>query len=133
MAYQPATIRTVDERHSEGLIACFACRFWDGNHPDPTAPGLVEKEGRCRRYAPAVGGWPPTKGEDWCAEFLPLTPTPAPNPEAVSHLTPDQIAAMQEIIRSTEPHECRYRPILKDPGRGMRARVNAVEGEVPGE
>jgi hypothetical protein len=23
--------------------------------------------------------------------------------------------------------------ILKDPGRGMRARVNAVEGEVPGE
>jgi hypothetical protein len=81
MTYQPGTIRTVDERNSEGLIACFVCRFWDGNHPDPTAPGLVEKEGRCHRYAPAVGGWPATRGEEWCAEFRPLTP-PDPPPIA---------------------------------------------------
>jgi len=35
---------------------CERCLFW--------------KEGRCRRFPPAmIEGWPRTQADDWCGEF----------------------------------------------------------------
>jgi hypothetical protein len=55
--------------------SCATCRFFD-------AP--PEKEaGRCRRYAPrpgveTFGHWAIVTGKDWCGDWLPAAPTPAP-------------------------------------------------------
>jgi hypothetical protein len=64
--------------------ACALCQFWHEMVGDET--------GQCRRYAPRpamfaalpnTGGegeveavWPQTNAEDWCGEFVDVTPDP---------------------------------------------------------
>jgi hypothetical protein len=97
----------------EGRVACEFCRFWEA-----IPPGRLDgSDGICRRMPPVPAAimcddgdwysatqWPGTNRDTWCGEFLPVV-TASPDPP----------------------------PITTDPGRGARARVNAVEGEVPTE
>jgi len=68
------------------MTACKDCTHWN----DRSGRGMV---GRCRRYAPrcicGVGTgesdvmFAETNSDDWCGEFAPIKPAPAPQFDAV--------------------------------------------------
>jgi hypothetical protein len=93
----------------EGRVACEFCRFWyraDENFHEchRNPPTIVPEIAKELEAAFDRGYWPVTTADDWCGYFMPVV-TASPDPP----------------------------PIAKDPGRGMRTRLNAVEGEIPGE
>lgn len=52
-------------QHRSRTTICSTCMYFvEKGDPDDQKPCL----GRCRRHAPALGGWPVVYGTDWCGD-----------------------------------------------------------------
>lgn len=135
-------------------LSCEFCLWWQQETPTgQPASATALDEGRCHRFPPQAGGFPPVRRTTFCGEFTPRTyasvakmagpapfgPTPLPTvPVASGEPVTDEIAATIAAAVATvltEPHRIlSVQPVAQPPfgpwPLGSVLNAWAVEGRV---
>ena len=55
-------------RHRSAGMRCRTCMWFVPKAPQAPESPTLREVGRCRRHAPAMGGYPAVKRDDWCGD-----------------------------------------------------------------
>jgi hypothetical protein len=56
-------------KHRSMMMRCRGCMWFVGKHGQKVVDADMGVLGRCRRHAPALGGWPAVFSDaDWCGD-----------------------------------------------------------------